>query len=94
MSDKVQAIPTASSPALFRSSLIKLLVLEELSNIGKTWESFLTSNHYEVTSPSPKRPTPKIKRPAGQTIVASIPISPPTQNPISSYTLQPVLKTP
>ena len=65
MSDKVQAKPTASSPTLFHSSLIKLLVLEELSKIGKTWESFLTSNHYEVTSPSPKRPTPKIKRPVG-----------------------------
>jgi hypothetical protein len=42
MSDKVQAKPTASSPALFHSSLIKLLVLEELSKTGKTWESFLT----------------------------------------------------
>ena len=86
MSDKVQAKPIASSPSLFHSSLIKLLVLEELSKIGKTWESFLTSNHYEVTSPSPKRPTPKIKRLAGQTIAASIAISPPAQNLIPTHT--------
>ena len=65
MSNKVQAKPIASSPALFHSSLIKLLVLEEMSKTGKTWESFLTSNNYEVISPSLKRPTPKIKRLAG-----------------------------
>jgi hypothetical protein len=94
MSDKVQAKTTTSSPALFHSSLIKLLVLEELSKIGNTWESFLTSNHYEMTSPSPKRPTPKIKRPTSQTIAASIPISPLAQNLISTHIPQPVLKTP
>jgi hypothetical protein len=55
MFDKVQAKPTASSPTLFHSSLIKLLVLEELSKTSKTWESFLTSNNYEVISPSPKK---------------------------------------
>ena len=94
MSDKVQAKPIASSPALFHSSLIKLLVLEELSKIGKTWESFLTSNNYEVISPSPKRPTTKIKRPVRQTIVAPIPTSPPIQDPIPTHTPQPVLKIP
>ena len=94
MSDKVQAKPTASSHALFHSSLIKLLVLEELGKIGKTWESFLTSNHYEVTSPSPKGPTPKIKRPSGQTIVAPVPISPLFQTHIPTHTRQPILKTP
>jgi hypothetical protein len=86
MSDKVQAKPTASSPTLFHSSLIKLLVLEELSKTGKTWESFLTSNNYKVISPSPKRPTPKIKRPASQTIAAPVPISPSVQTPIHTHT--------
>jgi len=54
MSDKVQAKPSASSLALFHSSLLKLLVLEELSKTCKTWESFLTSNNYEIILPSPR----------------------------------------
>ena len=94
MSGKVQAKPTTSSPALFHSSLIKLLVLEELSKIGKTWESFLTSNKYEVISPSPKRPTPKIKRLDGQTIATPISTSPPIQAPTPTHTPQPISKTP
>ena len=60
ISDKGQAKPTASSPALFHSSLIKILVLEELNKTGKAWESFLISNNYEMILPSPKRPNPKI----------------------------------
>jgi hypothetical protein len=94
MSDRVQAKPTTSSPTLFHSSLIKLLVLEELCKIGKTWESFLTSNNYEVISPSPKRPTPKIRRPVGQTIATPVPTSPPIQAPTPTHTPQPISKTP
>lgn len=94
MSDKVQAKPTVSSPALFPSSLIKLLVLEELNKTGKTWESFLTSNNYELISPSPKRPTWKIKRLASQTIAAHVPTSPPIQAPTPTHTPQPISKTP
>ena len=94
MFDKVQAKPIASSPTLFHSSLIKLLVLEELSKTGKTWESFLTSNNYEVISSSPKRPTPKIKMPAGQTIATLVLTSPPIQAPTPTHTPQPISKTP
>ena len=53
----------------------------------------MTSNNYEAISPSPKRPTPKIKRPAGQTIAAPVPTSPPIQAPIPTHTPQPVSKT-
>ena len=94
MYDNVQAKPSASSPTLFHSSLIKLLVLEELNKIGKTWESFLASNNYEVILPSPSRPTPRIKRPTSQRIATPVPTSPPIQAPTPTHTPQPISKTP
>ena len=94
MYDKVQAKPSASSLALFHPSLIKLLVLEELNKIGKTWESFLASNNYEVILPSPRRPTPRIRRLACQRIATLVPTSPPIQAPTPTHTPQPISKTP
>jgi hypothetical protein len=86
MSDKVQAKPSTSSLALFHSSLIKLLVLEELNKTGNTWESFPTSNNYGVILPSPRRPTPRIRKPFGQRIATPVPTSPPIQAPTPTHT--------
>jgi hypothetical protein len=55
MADKVQARVDKLKSSLFHFSLVKLLVVEELRNLNRDWDSFLSSTDIPL---DPKRDTP------------------------------------
>jgi len=58
MADKVQAKLGASNTYVFHHSLIKLLVVEELSRLNRDCLTFLFLSGYEIDISTPSRRTP------------------------------------
>jgi hypothetical protein len=55
MSDRVQAKPKSVDTSVFHSSLINILVMEELRKKNIDWEALITSSHFQLNvAPTPQ----------------------------------------
>jgi hypothetical protein len=55
MSDTVQAKSKEVDTSVFHSSVIKMMVMDELRNKNMNWEEFITSSHFHLNiSPTPQ----------------------------------------
>jgi hypothetical protein len=58
MVDRVQAKSKKVDTSVFHSSIIKMLVMEELRKTSTDWETFLIASHFQLNV----APTPRSKR--------------------------------